>query len=345
MEQELTFFCELDGKGLKQLFENRFVFDDLKTINASVAMALVDLSNERAEIVKKLNRLGIPVKVWFLLSEEDGFHLTIANHAKALQRYADLKAWTAKHGLLWNGIGLDIEPQYNQLTDSNSVGLRAIKNTLRRYWHKNLLKQASLSYRKLAVEIHDDGYLLETYHFPFILEGQNANPGFNHGLGGMVDVPVDREVLMLYSSLFQEDHSRLMWSYAGNAQAIGIGITAKGKLITPLQAPEPLTWEEFTKDLLLAKQHCKAVYVFNLEGCVEQGFLPRLVTFNWTNEVPKPKTKVIKRARKGFSLFLWLIERPLIFLARVLGFISGITGFGKKSKKLPPPQPPSEKGL
>ena len=337
MDQGLTFFCELDGKGLKQLFENRFVFDDLKTINASVAMALVDFSNERAEIVKKLNRLEIPVKVWLLLSEEDGLHLTIANHAQVLQRYADFKAWTEKHSLLWDGIGLDIEPQFNQLTDANSVGLRAIKNTWRRYLHKNLLKQASLSYRKLAVQIHDDGYMLETYHFPYILEGQNAKPGFNHGLGGMVDVPVDREVLMLYSSLFQEERSRLMWSYAGNAQAIGIGITAKSKLITPLQTPKPLTWEEFTKDLLLAKQHSNAVYIFNLEGCVEQGFLPRLVTFNWTSEVPKPKTKTIKQVRKGFSLFLWLIERPLIFMARVLGFISGLTGFGKKQKKLPPP--------
>ena len=330
MDQGLTFFCELDGKGLKKLFENRFIYDDLKTIKATVAMALVDFSNERAEIVKKLNKLGIPVKVWLLLSEEDGFHLTIANHAKALQRYADFKAWTAKHGLLWAGIGLDIEPQFNQLTDSTLVGLRAIKNTWRRHLHKNLLKQASLSYRKLAVEIHDDGYSLETYHFPLILEDQKERPGFNHGLGGMVDVPVDREVLMLYSSLFQKDHSRLMWSYAENAQAIGIGITAKSKLLQPLQAPEPLTWEEFTKDLLLAKQHCKAVYVFKLEGCVEQGFLPRLVTFNWANDMPKPKTKTIKQVRKGFSLFLWLFERPLIFMARILGFISGFTGLDKK---------------
>jgi hypothetical protein len=332
MDQGLTFFCELDGKGLKKLFENRFVYDDLKTINASVTMALVDFSNERAEIVKKLNKLGIPVKVWLLLPEEDGFNLTIANHTKALQRYADLKAWTAKHELLWHGIGLDIEPQFNQLTDSNSVGLRAIKNTWRRYLHKNLLKQASLGYRKLAVQIHDDGYSIETYHFPYILEGQNATPGFNHGLGGMVDVPVDREVLMLYSSMFQENRSSLMWSYAENAQAIGIGITAKSKLITPLQDPETLTWEEFTIDLLLAKQHCKAVYVFNLEGCVEQGFLPRLVTFNWNNEVRKPKTVAIKQARKGFSLFLWIFERPLIFMARVVGFISGLTGLDKKKK-------------
>lgn len=334
MEQGLTFFCELDGKELKKLFENRFVFDDLKTINASVTMALVDFSTERAEIVKKLNKLGIPVKVWLLLSEEDGFHLTIANHAKALERYADLKAWTTKHGLLWSGIGLDIEPQFNQLTDSHSVGLRAIKNTLRRHLHKNMLNQASLSYRDLAVQIRDDGYLLETYHFPYILEGQKSNPGFNHGLGGMVDVPVDREVLMLYSSLFQGERSRLMWSYADNAQAIGIGITAKSKLLQPLQAPKPLNWGEFTKDLLLAKQQSKAVYVFNLEGCVEQGFLPRLVTFNWSNEVPKPKTKTIKRARKGFSLFLWFIERPLIFLALILGFISGITRLNKRKNKI-----------
>jgi len=37
MKTELTFFCELNAEDLKKLFEDRFVFDDLKTLNAGIS--------------------------------------------------------------------------------------------------------------------------------------------------------------------------------------------------------------------------------------------------------------------------------------------------------------------
>ncbi|HZK16767.1 MAG TPA: hypothetical protein VFC66_00850, partial [Anaerolineaceae bacterium] len=64
MHSHLTFFCELEGADLKKLFDNRFVYDDLKTLGASVSMGILDFSDERVEVVRKLNRLGIPLKAW-----------------------------------------------------------------------------------------------------------------------------------------------------------------------------------------------------------------------------------------------------------------------------------------
>ena len=66
MKTEITFFCELRAEALKKLFEDRFVFDDLKTLNAGLSLGILDLSPERANVIKKLNRLDIPVTAWLL---------------------------------------------------------------------------------------------------------------------------------------------------------------------------------------------------------------------------------------------------------------------------------------
>jgi len=335
MQSQLTFFCELDGPSLKRLFENRFVYDDLKTLGASISLGILDFSAERVEIVRKLNRLGIPVKAWLLLPKEEGYWFNMENHAQALQRYADFKAWTDKNDLVWSGIGLDIEPDINQMTEAYSKPSGVLKRALKRYLSKDALKQASLGYRKLAVNIKDDGYFLEAYHFPFILDDRKAGSTVVQRLGGLVDVPVDREVLMLYSSLYQPLGNKILWSYAAEAQAIGIGITGGGVVIEGVDAPRTLTWDEFATDLRLGWQSGKPVYVFSLEGCVEQNFLPRLVTFDPSGEVSLPRITLVKSARKGLGGLLWLLERPFVLVAGLAGMIGAIVAIrsGKKRDK------------
>ena len=335
MHSQLTFFCELGGPSLKKLFESRFVYDDLKTLGASISLGILDFSAERVEIVRKLNRLGIPVKAWLLLPKDEGYWFNMENHAKALQRYADFKTWSDEKGLVWSGIGLDIEPDINQMKDALSKPSSVLKKALRRYLSKDVLKQARLAYRKLAVEIKDDGYFLEAYHFPFILDDRNAGSTVAQRLGGLVDVPVDCEVMMLYSSLYQPLGNKILWSYAAEAQAIGIGITGGGVVMDGLKAPKTLTWDEFATDLRLGWQTGKPVYVFSLEGCVEQDFLPRLVTFDPSVAVSVPRTGLVRNARKGLGGILWLLERPFVLLAGLAGLVGAIAAIrsGKKREK------------
>lgn len=341
MHSQLTFFCELDGPQLKKLFESRFVYDDLKTLGASIALGILDFSDERVEIVRKLNQLGIPVKAWLLLPKDEGYWFNMENHDQALQRYADFKTWTDENSLDWTGIGLDIEPDFNQMTDAYFGRLVAVKNALKRYFSKDTLKKANLAYRQLAVWIKDDGYFLEAYHFPFIVDDRKAHSTVAQRLGGLVDVPADREVLMLYSSLFQPMGNRLLWSYAEEAQAIGVGSTGGGVIMEGATVPRPLNWDEFSTDLRLAWQSGKPVYVFSLEGCVEQEFLPRLVTFDPSGEVQYPKTALLKGARKGLSGLLWLLERPFVLLAGLTGIMGAIVAIrsGKKRSKVAKNQP------
>lgn len=335
MHSQLTFFCELDGPALKKLFESRFVYDDLKTLDASISLGILDFSRERAEIVSKLNQFNVPVKAWLLLPKEDGYWFNMGNYSQAVQRYSDFKTWTREYGLVWSGIGLDIEPDINQMTEAHSKPSGLIKKAIQRYFSKDALKQASMAYRQLAVSIKDDGYFLEAYHFPLILDERIAGSTVAQRLGGLVDVPVDREVLMLYSSLFQPLGNKVLWSYAAEAQAIGIGITGGGVVMEGVKAPRSLTWEEFATDLRLGWQSGKPVYVFSLEGCVDQNFLPRLVTFDPSGEVNVPKTGLVRKARKGLSGILWLLERPFVLIAGLAGLAGAIVAIrsGKRREK------------
>ena len=59
---------------------------------------LVDLSPERAEVVRRLNAAGVPVIAWQLLPEEQGYWYNMSNAPSAAARYSAFRAWTAEHG-------------------------------------------------------------------------------------------------------------------------------------------------------------------------------------------------------------------------------------------------------
>src|SRR5436305_9585586 len=106
----LTFACELDPARLTALFADAALIADLQALGAHVALMLSDLSAERAAVVHQLNAAGIPVVAIPLLSAAEGYYFTADNAPGAAARYDAWTAWTAEHGLVWAGVGLDIEP-------------------------------------------------------------------------------------------------------------------------------------------------------------------------------------------------------------------------------------------
>ncbi|MBW6466805.1 MAG: hypothetical protein K0B06_09900, partial [Brevefilum sp.] len=149
---QLTFFCELAPEPLARLFDGRFVIDDLKALDATLSLGILDFSKERAELVKRLNQAGVPAIAWLLLPEEDGYWFNLDNHDKAAARYVDFKAWTTQHELLWAGVGLDIEMDINDLRIALSG--EADPAFARRLWRKFIDKlrvaRAQRSYQALV---------------------------------------------------------------------------------------------------------------------------------------------------------------------------------------------------
>lgn len=82
----LTLACELAPEPLKELFATQELIDDLKTMNASISLGILDFSPERVEVVHQLNKAGIPVTAWLLLPKELGywFNRSYAPDAQAI---------------------------------------------------------------------------------------------------------------------------------------------------------------------------------------------------------------------------------------------------------------------
>lgn len=332
METEITFFCELQAAELKKLFEDRFVFDDLKTLNAGISLGILDFSSERANIVKKLNRLCIPVTAWLLLPEEQGYWFNLGNHAEAAARYQEFMAWSEQNQLQWAAVGLDIESDINELKSfANERGL-IIQKAIGRLKDTSAYRSAKRAYESLVEQIHADGHMVESYHFPLIVDDRNAGSTMIQRAAGLVDVAVDREVLMLYSSFYRPHGQAILWSYAQKAQAIGIGSTGGGIQTGALENVPYLTWDEFATDLRLARRSGKPIYVFSLEGCVKQGFLPRLVTFDWQAEVDLPTTALVSAGRSGLHSLLWVLQRPVMLLAGLAGVVGTVLMIKSRGK-------------
>jgi hypothetical protein len=130
---QLAFACELDTPQLQALFADPNVTRDLKQLNAGVSVSLIDLSPGRAEVVRRLNDSQIPVMAWRSLPKEQGYYLNSSNAPLAAARFADFEKWTAANGLLWSGIGLDIEPNLQEFAAVRRGSiLRAAGSILRR---------------------------------------------------------------------------------------------------------------------------------------------------------------------------------------------------------------------
>jgi hypothetical protein len=322
---ELTFFTELASQELKDLFSKKEIIKDLQALDAAVSLGILDLSDDRANVVKRLNKTGIPVIAWLLLPEEDGYWFNIDNYEQAAARYVSFKAWTIEHDLTWAGVGLDIEMDIQDLRQ----GLEQKKHgelasrLFTRYMDKRRVAKARQAYQALVDLIHADGYPVESYHLPLISEERRAHSTVLQRAVGLVDLETDREVLMLYSSFYRPDGAAVLWSYAPEADSVGVGNTGGGVDVEGIIDLNPLTWEEFSRDLRLCVRREKPVHIFCLEGCVEQGFLSKLKSFDWDEPVSVPDSLTRVRAiRTGITAGLWVLERPwviLIALASLIG--------------------------
>ena len=90
---------------LQSLFSGQDTVDDLKRLNAGVALSLADLSSGRADVVRKLNQAGIPVTAWLALPKEQGYYVNASNAPEAAARFAAFPksgpAITACDGPAW----------------------------------------------------------------------------------------------------------------------------------------------------------------------------------------------------------------------------------------------------
>ncbi len=169
-QPNLTVFCELKPEPLKALFADGSVIDNLVSLRAKVSLGLMDLSPDRVDVVRRLNDAGIPVVAWLLLPEEQGYWFNLRNAPQAVARYAEFKSWSKQHGLRWDGVGLDIEPDIQEFQHYFSSKLRLIPLMWRRLFNHKQYHQARNSYQGLVEHISADGFSVYNSELPFIAD-------------------------------------------------------------------------------------------------------------------------------------------------------------------------------
>lgn len=313
----LTFFCELDAAALVALFAGETVIDHLLGLQAGVGLGILDLSEERAAVVKRLNEAQIPVIAWLLLPRDEGYWFNMNNAAQAAARYRAFKAWTAEHRLRWDGLGIDIEPDMREIQQIIEDRSKLIPMLAGRALDSERLRRAQVEYGALVAQMRSDGYRVESYHIPIIIDERRAGSTLLQRLTGLVDVPVDRDILMLYSSFGRAmGGPALLWSYGVASDIIAVGSTGGGVEVAGVNQVQPLTWDEFSRDLRLARALGKDVHVFSLEGCVRQNFLIPLRDFDWEQPAAAPPETVqrVEFVRLGIRALLWVSAHPFLML-------------------------------
>lgn len=301
----MTFACELGRDRLTALFSDGSVIEDLQALGAGVALMLSDLSPERAEVVRTLNAAGVPVVAVPLVPLEDGYYFTADNPSRAAARYDEWSEWTSRHGLRWEGLGLDIEPDvriYQRIADNP---WRVLPILVRGVRDRDRPHRARSAYSELVDRMRADGWTVENYQLPPLADERRVGSTLLQRLFGLVDVATDREVWMLYSSFFGSLGPGLLWSYGPEAPAIAVGSTGGAPDIPGSPRVPTLDWDELARDLSLARHWSDRVLIHSLEGCVEQGFLPRLRSFSWPPASPPSTARLAGRLRAVLRAMLW----------------------------------------
>lgn len=324
----ITFLCDLEASVLQALF----TLPDLVTLgelNAGISLGILDFSAGRAEVVRRLNEASIPAVAWLHLPKAQGRWNNLEKCQEAFQCYRNFQAWTDQYSLKWEGVGLDFEPNLaivQEIMNLKSNRMRLLRNLAERAYNVRKFSQARKTYRSLVSQMQADGYRVESYQFPIVVDVRKFHSASLQRMIGILDIPVDKEVLLLYSSFVRPYGAGVIWSYGQRAKAIAVGSTGSGvddRGERDLLNASPLSWEELARDLRLAWVFTDDIYVYSLEGCVRQGYLNRLKTFEWDQPILEPTEAAMQvdAWRHTLGSALWIIAHPLVVSTAFLGIL------------------------
>jgi hypothetical protein len=314
-KQPHLFFACCD-QGIQEtiaLVSNAGMIAQLKTLNAGIAFAVSDFDPERALAVRRLNETGIPLVAWIELPAEQGVYMNADNATQASQRFDEFENWTEQNQLRWAGVGLDIEPNFGGFRGGK---WQILKTLAKGALNGGRVTRARVAYAALVQRIHSRGYSVQTYQLPLIVTDRRVHSTMFERTLGIVDVRGDLEALMIYTSLARPSSPAPIWKFGPDAQAIVVGVTlGAGNPAIDAKVP-PLNWDQFSSDLIVASHYSRVVGVYDLEGCVRQGFLRLLVNLDWSRKVTIPGGAIRKISLLGFGMgsVIWLLSHLVYIL-------------------------------
>eukprot|EP01126_Amoeba_proteus_P003835 TRINITY_DN1129_c0_g1_i2.p1 TRINITY_DN1129_c0_g1~~TRINITY_DN1129_c0_g1_i2.p1 ORF type:complete len:329 (-),score=44.21 TRINITY_DN1129_c0_g1_i2:1407-2393(-) len=314
--RSITFFCEVQDDDIPQFAPQ--AIQSLLTLNASVSLAIRNLSETRANLVKLFNTNGIPVSAWLLVDREQGYWANVANAEVFFSRYEEFKKWTKERDLTFKSVGLDLEFDLVELEQLQVGNWSYIWSKVFRR-SADVVTVAQNKFKEVVHAIRRDGYTVESYIIPIILDERAAKSHFLQRVTGIVDVGgVDVEVPMLYSVMMPLGLG-MMKSYSSEILAIGIGSTGSPASVGSTQKYSE--WHEFKRDLLLVSSfNISQIYIYSLEGAFENGYLEEMISLNWSESISDLQQEILE-VEFGLvsSLRLVMLGMSSIFLKDWVG--------------------------
>ena len=275
---KLSFFNEQEGRELQRLFADSTLIPNLQELHAEIRMGMLDLSPERAEVLKKLNEAGIPVVAWLLLPREKGYWFHSGNSEEAFKRYQEVKNWAEDTGIAFSGIGIDLELDMAEIELFKTNKLKLFGRVIGRLYDKKGFLEAREKYEELIDLIRRDGYTIESYYIPVVRYETERGRTSLQQASRFMDLETDKDIPMLYTSFMGNPYGVLKaLAIDENLDYVAIGSTGGG--VDP--SLPSMTWDDLAYDLRLATQTAKEIHIFCLEASVEKGFLPRLLDFDY----------------------------------------------------------------
>lgn len=272
----VTLFSELAAEPLEEMLQRTEVRRFFATGRFGLSLAMLDLSGTRARCVRMLEQQGVDVTAWLVLHERDGYWLNADNAPAARERWGEVERFADQHGLRLSRVGLDIEPPRGDMDAVMARDPRALVAVFRRRRSREALGHAQTQYAELTARIRASGRSVEEYCLPPLLDESRAATSFLQRVLGLVAADADDRVPMAYSSYLGR---ALTASYARGSRCVALGVTGGG-VYAERDTERVLGWSRVRDEMNWAASHgAERLYLFSLEGCVEQGMLSDLAAW------------------------------------------------------------------
>ncbi|HZD48747.1 MAG TPA: hypothetical protein VE178_08365, partial [Silvibacterium sp.] len=149
--------CDQGMSDMDSWVANPEVISQLQQLHAGLAVEISDFSTERTQAVRKLNEDGIPLTAWLVMSRGQGHYLNGFNAPEAEERFSQFEQWTTANGLKWGAVGLDIEPNFDQLREVGKDKGRLIWLLTKRFFDYDQVERGRAAYAALIARIQAAG--------------------------------------------------------------------------------------------------------------------------------------------------------------------------------------------
>ncbi len=310
---QLTYMCDMPAAELADFFDDKLIAH-LGMHNVRICLAIRDLSSLRVALVQRFNSARIAVVAWIVRDEQQLLReYRMHDAALVSTRYGEFLQWSNLHGLGWDAVGIDIEPDIREAVrggNQPSVDINTLVQRIADRWH---IDEATAAYSHLVAQMRSDGFAVESYEIPFVRDDRVSGSTIARRLLGLPDFAADRTVIRLSSSNLRPYGPGLIATYAPESSSVLIGSIASD------ENNRPLSQYELLRDL----GHVSAcgvtqIYIADIQAVYAvPGLADMIVTQAGRPQTLPPTDEFhhqVARMRAGMRALLWAGARPAVLL-------------------------------